>query len=413
MPFGSSSPDHNRIEQQRKGLRILFIIVAILILIGLLNVYSSTLYMNVEAGDNPYGYFIKQSVYLVLGSVFFQIMRKNKPELWGKLSGILSIGTIVLLLLVFVAGRTVNGATRWIALGPISIQPSEIAKLPAILWAARYLAVKMDVGKKITVFAEIHAMFQRSKNGKSSFVTQFLSYFKPLFMPLLMALLVIKQPDMGTAVMILAFPAMMYILAGMPFLEIICAGTLSIGTFLILALTSAYRKARLVVLWDPFSRASDLGYQTVQSLIAVGSGGILGQGAGQGFSKFFYLPEQHTDFAFAVFCQEWGLIGALFLLFLFVGFLYIGLRLASQVNNTYRMLLISGLTLLIGTQAFINMAMVIGCFPVTGIPLPFISYGGTSLVINLMAVGLIVGAVEYSMKEEEQKQRIILNDINY
>ena len=136
MPFGSSSPDHNRIEQQRKGLRILFIIVAILILIGLLNVYSSTLYMNVEAGDNPYGYFIKQSVYLVLGSVFFQIMRKNKPELWGKLSGILSIGTIVLLLLVFVAGRTVNGATRWIALGPISIQPSEIAKLPAILWAA-------------------------------------------------------------------------------------------------------------------------------------------------------------------------------------------------------------------------------------------------------------------------------------
>lgn len=340
-------------------------------------------------------------------------MRKNKPELWGKLSGILSIGTIVLLLLVFVAGRTVNGATRWIALGPISIQPSEIAKLPAILWAARYLAVKMDVGKKITVFAEIYAMFQRSKNGKSSFVTQFLSYFKPLFMPLLMALLVIKQPDMGTAVMILAFPAMMYILAGMPFLEIICAGTLLIGAFLILALTSAYRKARLVVLWDPFSRASDLGYQTVQSLIAVGSGGILGQGAGQGFSKFFYLPEQHTDFAFAVFCQEWGLIGALFLLFLFVGFLYIGLRLASQVNNTYRMLLISGLTLLIGTQAFINMAMVIGCFPVTGIPLPFISYGGTSLVINLMAVGLIVGAVEYSMKEEEQKQRIILNDINY
>ena len=224
-------------------------------------------------------------------------------------------------------------------------------------------------------------------------------------MPLIMAVLVLKQSDMGTAGMILIFPGLLYIIAGMPLLEILLSLGISFILFLGLAIVAPYRMARLVVLLHPEDYAQGMGYQTMQSLIAVGSGGILGQGMGEGFSKFLYLPEQYTDFAYAVFSQEYGFIGSATLLCLYLAFMLYGLSVGRKLKETYPALLVYGLTLLISVQGLVNIAMVIGWFPVTGIPLPFISFGGTSLLMNMAALGLIWGTATQSLREYDEQER--------
>ena len=172
-----------------------------------------------------------------------------------------------------------------------------------------------------------------------------------------------------------------------------------------LAVVSAYRAERMAILWDPFADPLGAGYQIVRSLTAVGSGGFWGQGPGEGVYKFLYLTEQHTDFAYAVFSQEFGFIGSVVVMCLFMGFLMCGFSCARQLKQPYESLLVYGLTLLISVQGIINMAMVIGCFPVTGIPLPFISYGGTSLLTNVISVGLIWGAVISGREKSDIEER--------
>lgn len=234
-------------------------------------------------------------------------------------------------------------------------------------------------------------------------------YYLPLYGPLVMALFVLKQPDMGTAGMILLFPLLLYVLAGLPIFEIFLGVGVAVFTFVLLVIAEPYRMNRVVVLWDPFMYARNLGYQTVQSLIAVGSGGLFGQSVGEGMSKFLYLPEQYTDFAYAVFSQEFGFIGSVFVLILYLVFLLAGFAAARKLKETYAALLVYGLTMLISVQGIVNIAMVIGCFPVTGIPLPFISYGGSSLIMNIISVALIYGTTVQSLREtdlEERKRRI-------
>ena len=166
-----------------------------------------------------------------------------------------------------------------------------------------------------------------------------------------------------------------------------------------------YRMQRIIILFEPEKYAQGIGYQTMQSLIAVGSGGLLGQGMGEGLSKFLYLPEQYTDFAYAVFSQEYGFIGSVALLVLYLAFMWYGLSVGRKLKQTYPALLVYGLTLLISVQALINIAMVIGLFPVTGIPLPFISFGGTSLLMNIAALGLIWGTATQSLRESDELER--------
>ena len=234
-------------------------------------------------------------------------------------------------------------------------------------------------------------------------------YFLPLYGPLVMALFVLKQPDMGTAGMIVLFPLLLYVLAGLPIFEIFLGVGVAVFTFVLLVIAEPYRMDRVVVLWDPFSYAANRGYQTVQSLIAVGSGGFFGQSIGEGMSKFLYLPEQYTDFAYAVFSQEFGFVGSVFVLILYLVFLLAGFAAARKLKETYAALLVYGLTMLISVQGIVNIAMVIGCFPVTGIPLPFISFGGSSLLMNIISVALIYGTTVQSLREtdlEERKRRI-------
>ncbi len=392
-------------------LKGLLIITAALIIIGGLNIYSATFYMNIHSGGNPYNHIINHLFFLFFGIAASLFILKIGNS--GVRKGVILwfLGTVALLLVVMVAGRTVNGATRWIPLGSFSIQPSEIAKVVSLIWAASYLSKRIDAKEKISVFGRIYKTFiyylPRNKKGYS-FGSTFL-YFTPLWAPLIMALLVLKQPDMGTAGMIIIFPALLYVFAGMPAIEVWSGFIFVFLVGTVLAIVEPYRFERLVVLWDPFPYEWDSGYQTVQSLIAVGSGGVIGQGAAEGMSKFLYLPEQYTDFAYAVWSQEYGFVGSFIVLFLYLGFLYCGFNCARKLKHTYESLLIYGLTMLISVQGIINIAMVIGCFPVTGIPLPFISYGGTSLVVNIISVALIWSAMVSSLMrsdKEERKRRI-------
>lgn len=400
-------------------LKWMLIAAAILIAIGAMNVYNATYYMNMAAGDGPYTHFVKHVGVLVLGLAIGAFVAWL-PKGFIRGGAFVWVGvTILLLAVVVVAGHRANGATRWIMLAGFSLQPSEVAKVTGLIWTASFLAKRIRKGEKITLikrlfhlfflpfFLPFFHLFGRKK--KEDTFRSMIGYFLPLYGPLVMALFVLKQPDMGTAGMILLFPLLLYVLAGLPIFEIFLGVGGAIVTFAILVIAEPYRMDRVVVLWDPFSYAANRGYQTVQSLIAVGSGGFFGQSIGEGMSKFLYLPEQYTDFAYAVFSQEFGFIGSVFVLILYLIFLLAGFSAARKLKETYASLLVYGLTMLISVQGIVNIAMVIGCFPVTGIPLPFISYGGSSLLMNIISVALIYGTTVQSLREtdlEERKRRI-------
>ena len=392
-------------------LKWMLIAAAILIAIGAMNVYNATYYMNMAAGDGPYTHFLKHVGVLVLSLAIGGLVAWL-PKGFIRGGAVMWVGfTLVLLLLVVVAGHRANGATRWIMLAGFSLQPSEVAKVTGLIWAASFLSKRIQKGEKITLIKRFlrpfFHVFDRKK--KENTFRSMIAYFGPLYGPLAMALFVLIQPDMGTAGMILLFPVLLYVVAGLPIFEIFLGVGVAVFTFVLLVIAAPYRMDRVVVLWDPFSYAANRGYQTVQSLIAVGSGGFFGQSIGEGMSKFLYLPEQYTDFAYAVFSQEFGFIGSVFVLILYLIFLLAGFSAARKLKETYAALLVYGLTMLISVQGIVNIAMVIGCFPVTGIPLPFISYGGSSLLMNIISVALIYGTTVQSLREtdlEERKRRI-------
>ena len=392
-------------------LKWMLIAAAILIAIGAMNVYNATYYMNMAAGDGPYAHFLKH-ITILAGSLILGAGVAKLPKGFIRGGTVIWVGfTLVLLLLVVVAGHRANGATRWIMLADFSLQPSEVAKVTGLIWAASFLAKRIRKGEEITLvkrfFRPLFHFADRKK--KENTFCSMIGYFLPLYGPLVMALFVLKQPDMGTAGMIVLFPLLLYVLAGLPLFELFLGVGVAVFTFVLLVIAEPYRMNRVIVLWDPFMYARNLGYQTVQSLIAVGSGGFFGQSIGEGMSKFLYLPEQYTDFAYAVFSQEFGFIGSVFVLLLYLVFLLAGFSAARKLKETYAALLVYGLTMLISVQGIVNIAMVIGCFPVTGIPLPFISYGGSSLIMNIISVALIYGTTVQSLREtdlEERKRRI-------
>ena len=392
-------------------LKWMLIAAAILIAIGAMNVYNATYYMNMAAGDGPYAHFLKH-ITILAGSLILGAGVAKLPKGFIRGGAVIWVGfTLVLLLLVVVAGHRANGATRWIMLAGFSLQPSEVAKVTGLIWAASFLAKRIRKGEEITLVKRFFRPFFHfaDRKKKENTFRSMIGYSLPLYGPFAMELLVLAQPDMGTAGMIVLFPLLLYVLAGLPLFELFLGVGVAVFTFVLLVIAEPYRMNRVIVLWDPFTFAENLGYQTVQSLIAVGSGGFFGQSIGEGMSKFLYLPEQYTDFAYAVFSQEFGFIGSVFVLILYLIFLLAGFAAARKLKETYAALLVYGLTMLISVQGIVNIAMVIGCFPVTGIPLPFISYGGSSLLMNIISVALIYGTTVQSLREkdlEERKRRI-------
>jgi cell division protein FtsW len=348
---------------------LLAITVATLVLLGLVMILSASSVSAFADYGSPFLYFKKQLVWAaigVAGYVFFA--RFDYRKMKGR--GALALGMAILMLcavLVPGVGIAVGGSARWLGAGPLSFQPSEFAKLALILFAADVFARRRESSLRLlanTALPVIPALGA-------------------------LALLVMLQPDMGTTMIlgIVAFGVLF--VAGAPLKFIAPLGIAGASLAVFSALAEPYRRARVTAFLDPWKDPLNTGYQTIQSLIALGSGGWFGVGLGASRQKWSYIPNSHTDFIFAILGEEMGLVGTLTVLGLFAFLIYLGIRIAKAAPDRYGMLLASGITLWIGAQALINMGAVTAAAPITGVPLPLVSFGGSSLVISLMAMGIL------------------------
>ena len=364
--------------------QLIYMVMFLLVLIGGINVFSASFVMARDMTGSGIYFLWRYFFFALLGFCGMVVVRRvgykvwlNKHLVWG-FFGIV----FILLLIVDIMGIATKGASRWIYLGPFSIQPSEFAKLVVIMLAAKYLGNMLRRGERVS--------FTRGGDHLMVFAAV-ITY----------AALVIKQPDLGTAAIIFALGLGMYILAGIPMWQVMSTVTATGLLGVIFTLTSSYRMDRVHVWFDPWLDPRGKGYQMVQSLLAIGSGGLTCTNWGHGAGKFFYLPEAHTDFAFAIFCQENGFLGAMILMLLFglLGFAFCTITINSRDRRGF--LMAGGVTFLIIGQAVANMAMVCGILPVIGVPLIFISYGGSSMVLSMAAIGLLLSVYDEEVKEAE------------
>jgi len=341
-------------------------ITLVLLILGTINVFSSSFIFAEAEFDTPY-FFLKRHVLNVfIGLIAFGVCLHFDYHVWRRWIVVVLGFTILALIAVLIVGPVVNGAKRWLPLVFVQFQPAELAKLVSIMIAAAYIANRLKLQRKLELFS-----VQAVIIGLLFFLTEL-------------------EPDMGTASIILGIPILMLIISGLEKREVLTVCGLGIGAIAALILKEPYRLERLKITYDPWSDAQNYGYQTVQSLSAIGSGELTGMGLGVGVSKYDYLPEAHTDFAFAIFCQENGFLGAIFVFLLFSAFAVYAARIANKSKDEYGQILSMGIMILIVGQAIANLLMVGGLIPVVGVPLPFISYGGTSLIITMAAIGILV-----------------------
>ena len=333
---------------------------------GLVMVYSATSASAALGNGNPMGYLERQATYAALGFVLMVVAARSDFRKLRALAPGLVITALVLCLAVLVVGERINGARRWIGFGPAAFQPSELAKLALVVWCAGYLARKPP---------------PRSLRELARPVGLLVGIF---------CLLILVEPDLGTVITIVVMVGAMLLVAGTPLPTLAGAYGIVIGLASLAAIASPYRRARLLVFLDPWKDPSNNGLQNVQALISLGSGGVFGRGLGEGIGKIHYLPEAHTDMIFAVIGEELGLVGGALLMLGYAAFAYAGIRLAITCKDPFGKRLAAGITALICGQAAINLAAVLGLAPLTGIPLPFVSYGGSSLVVALLSVGILL-----------------------
>jgi cell division protein FtsW len=350
--------------------RLLLTAILCLLAGGAVMVYSASSARTLLAhGGDGTSYLVKYLAYGALGLIAMQVISKRGLA-WAQRYTPLLLGVaFVMLLAVHVPGIgvRVNGARRWLGAGPLVFQPSEIMKLALVLHCAAVMAARPYIVKSLRgVLGPVMGV------GGAA------------------VLLVAAQPDLGTAIVIAATLAAMLVAAGLPLKKLGLIAGVAAFLILVFAILEPYRRARLTAFLNPWANASGSGFQAVQGQIAVGSGGLLGKGLGESVQKIFYLPEAHTDFILAVIGEELGVAGVCALLSLYGIIGYAGLRTAKNATGRYAKLLAAGLTSLILCQALLNVYAVLGLAPLTGVPLPFISSGSTSLIVSLCAMGLLL-----------------------
>ena len=353
-------------RQHSVEAQLLVLVPLALTAFGLVMVYSATSASAALGNGNPMGYLERQGTYAVLGLVALVVAARTDYRALRRAAPTLVITGLVACLAVFAVGTRVNGARRWIGFGPAQFQPSELAKLAVVVWLAAYLARKPP---------------PRTLKGLARPIGTLVGAF---------CLLILLEPDLGTVITIVVMVGAVLLVSGTPLPTLASAYTIVFGLGAIAAWTSPYRRARLFTFVDPWKDPLGAGLQNVQAQISLGSGGIFGRGLGQGIEKIHYLPEAHTDMIFAVIGEELGLVGAAVLVAGYCAFAYAGLRLALTCKDPFGKRLAAGITALITGQAAINLAAVLGLAPLTGIPLPFVSYGGSSLVVALLSVGVLL-----------------------
>ena len=369
----------------RNPKQAIFCIMALLMVIGGINVFSASYVMAKDVYANSYHFLIRYIIFgcAGLGSIYcvrkIGYKRLLKPDMlfW------IYFGVALLLMAVFLFAA-VNGAHRWIRLGGLSVQPSEAAKLAVIMVCASSLGTMMRKGERVSLWA-----------GRSAkLVIMTMAYFFLIYM----------EPDLGTGAIVVGLMLGLFIIAGLSQREIVGMSiVLAVGAAA-LTMGTAYRRERMQVLLDPWIDPLDKGYQMVQAQMAIGSGGLVGTNWGHGLSKFFYLPEAHTDFAFAIFAQENGFFGvtAILILFLLLGYVFTYITMRARDQEGF--LLCAGVTFLIVGQSVANIAMVGGLLPVIGVPLVFISYGGSSMVVSMAAIGLLLSVYDETVRIEKQEE---------
>jgi cell division protein FtsW len=357
-------------KQQPLEHRLLLTATFCLLAGGAVMVYSASSARTLLEGEGDgTAYLVKYLLYGGVGLIAMQVLSRHGLAAIRRLTPVLLVVAFLLLVVVLLPGIgvRVNGARRWLGAGPLQFQPSEIMKLALVLHTAAVIAARPKIARNLRFVA-----------------------VPVLGVTGIAVLLILGQPDLGTALVISATIAAMLVAAGLPLRQLGLIVGIAAFLVLVFAVLEPYRRARLTAFLNPWADAGGSGFQAVQGQIAIGSGGLFGLGPGQSVQKIFYLPEAHTDFILAVIGEELGLAGIGCLLFLYGMIGYAGLRTAKKATGVYAKLLAAGLTSLILCQALLNVYAVLGLAPLTGVPLPFISSGSTSLIVLLCSMGLLL-----------------------
>ncbi|MFP5316955.1 MAG: putative lipid II flippase FtsW [Acidimicrobiia bacterium] len=364
-------------SKRRGRPALILLVVGLLCLLGLMMVLSASSVEALHSYGGAWMFFQRQVLWVALGAVAMVLAARVDYHRWRPLVRPLLFTTVALLVLVLLPGMgiTVGGSTRWLGLGPLRVQPSELAKLALLLFSADLLARRAD---------RVH------EPG---------AILRPLLLvTCAQGALIMLQPDMGTTITMTVIALTVVFVGGLPLgrMAALLGGTAVVG--LGVGMLEGYRRARLFSFLDPWADAGNTGYQVAQSLVALGSGRITGVGLGASRAKWGFLPNAHTDFIFAIIGEELGLFGTLLVVALFVWLAVLGVQVALAAPDRFGSLLAAGVTGWIGAQAVVNMGAVTGRLPVTGVPLPFVSFGGSSLVVTMAAVGIMVNVARSSVR---------------
>jgi cell division protein FtsW len=352
----------------------LFIATILLVGLSVVMVYSASAVVMMEKFQRPYLFLTKQAMWAAMGIVVLGVVmrvdyhRYRQPMLiW------LCLGCVALALIAVLFSPPVNNARRWFAIGGLGIQPSELAKLAAIFFIADTLERRMHRINEVNYALLPIAVVVGGIVG-----------------------LILLEPDFGTSMSLLLIAAVMVFAAGINYRYIVGVVLCALPAVAILVMGTAYRRQRVLTFLDPWRDPLGAGFQIIQSLIAVGTGGVWGKGLMNGVQKLFYLPEPHTDFIYSVIAEELGLIGATAVVICFAVIAWRGLRVALRAPDTFGAFLALGLTTMMAVQAFFNISVALGLLPTKGIPLPFLSFGGSSLLINLLGMGILLNVSQQS-----------------
>lgn len=366
-------------QNRRKRLKpadgTLALILALLMMCGLLTLFSATYYKAIDKGDALLE-VKKQLIGVGLGGFLMFLTSRIPYRFWQRPRVVILAltGSFALLVLVLIPGIGVyvNGSRRWLNVAGLSFQPSELAKIASVLYLASTLSFRLKQVERLWT-----------------------GILPLLAVPAAMFLLILQQPNLSTAGSIMIVAVLLMLLAGARWKHLSLMGLAGLAVGFAYAWVEPYRRERLLSFRNPFAQMSDEGYQLSQSLIAIGSGGLFGRGLGQGRQKFSYLPYPESDFIFAIIGEDFGLFGCCVVILLFVAFAIAGMRIALNCQDRYGCLLAAGITAMISVQAFINIGVVVGILPTTGLPLPFFSAGGTSISLLMAAVGILFNISRY------------------
>jgi cell division protein FtsW len=348
---------------------LLFLVVVVLLSIGIVMIYSTSAFFAQETFSDSYYFLKRQALWIALGLIWFAVGVNIDYHNLRRHGLTLLLASVVMLLLIHAPGigRTAGGASRWLRLGGFSFQPSEMAKFTLVLYLADVLARKQR---------QIDSIWR----GLAA----------PLALSAAVLGLIIVQPDLGTTILIALVIAIMLFVAGVKLRLLLPLALAAIPAVYLLVFSSDYRRRRIIAFINPWADPEGTGFQIIQSFIALGSGGVTGMGLAQSRQKFYYLPAAHTDFIFSIIGEELGIIGSGIIVTLFLLLLILGMKICRNAPDLYGHLLALGIVSLISLQTIINVAVVTGSLPTKGLPLPFISFGGSSMVFNLFAVGVLM-----------------------